>query len=327
MIGTNSCIFCRLVEIAKKRFFQIYFCLLFILLVFLYFPSFFYPPRSDHWTAFYFFHNIEGLRGFYKWKEVVLYDPLINTTFRPVSFLILYFEHLVFNAKYIYYQFVNFGLYFISIFLFYKLAINFCKDRLLVIAFLTLFACSFSHFDLICWPYQFLIISSFCLFILGFILYMHYLKSARKIILLFVAISFISGMLLYEVFLFWPLAIVILTYIDEIVNTDKFKKVALRASYLSVLALTYIPYSLLFLLNRALRAPRGPSVPLDSLFSLRPFIFNGFIAFFNILYNNFLINLVPWLAFPLKTDENLNLGGFITRHELILEKIIFFGGS
>jgi tetratricopeptide (TPR) repeat protein len=134
-------------------------------------------------------------------------------------------------------------------------------------------------------------------------------------------------MLLYEVFFFWPLAIIILTHLSAVCNNDKFKMGRLKAPYLFVLVLTYIPYGLLFLLDRVSRLSHGPSIPLSQFFSLKLITLNGLRVFFDVFYNNFLVNLFPWLAWPLRTDENLKMGGFILGHEIALDKIILFAGS
>ena len=131
-----------------------YFVFLFTALAWVYWPSFFYPPRSDNWAAFYNFYRIDALAQPDKWKYLIMYDPLINTTFRPLSFFIPYFEHHLFGLNFVYGHMINFGLYFLSIILLYKLAGYFCKDKILTISFLTVFAFLFSHFDLVAWEFH-----------------------------------------------------------------------------------------------------------------------------------------------------------------------------
>lgn len=303
-----------------------YFIFLFMLLFWIYFPTFFHPPRSDSWSAFYNFYRIDALAGACKWKYLVMYDPLINTTFRPLSFLILYLDHHIFGSNYIYSHIFNFGFYFISIVLLYKLAVYFCKDKILIVLFLTIFACLFSHFDIVAWTFHFHIILSFCLFLWGFLLYIHYLKFTRKSYLFLIVVIFLLAMLLYETYLLWPLAIIILANLDEF-NKSSFKKnIDHRKSYLVIIGCTYFVYFCLFLLNSFIRASYGPGVSLRFLFSLSSIFRDIFVVFSNILFNNFLMNLLPFLAFPLKIDENLNLGGFINK-SVNMDQIILLAGG
>ncbi|MDP2927795.1 MAG: tetratricopeptide repeat protein [Candidatus Omnitrophota bacterium] len=132
---------------------------------------------------------------------------------------------------------------------------------------------------------------------------------------------------MYEAFLFWPLAVIFLTYINGFINNVRFKKINLLRSCLLVIVLTYITYSSLFFLDRFLRIPYGRNISLASLFSANYIIRSGLTALFNILYNNFLVNLFPILAYPLQVEENLNMGGFIIAHARYLDKIIFLGSG
>jgi len=310
----------------KENFIQIYFFALFILLLFIYWPSFFYPPRSDHWPALYFFHRIDMLAGPQAWKYILTHDPLINVTFRPLSFLILYLLHLVFGAEFVYINFIVFLLYYISILLIYKLASNFCESKILTIAFISVFAFLFSHFDLICWSFQYHIMLSFCLFLSGILLYINFLRTGRKILLPGVALLFFTGMLLYEAYLFWPLSIIILSQIKSLVNKERLGKINLPRIYLSVTGFIYISYGLFLFIDRMIKVHRGGEVWSDILFSAGIIISNVFTALFSLFYNNFLINLFPQIVHPLRIGENLEMGGLIVSYQLLFEKFIFLGG-
>lgn len=205
--------FSKIASYLNQKKILLCFILLFILLLWLYCPVFFYPPRSDHWPALYNFYRIETLGGSNKWIYLITYDPLINATFRPLSFLLLYFEYCIFGSNFIYMNIINFILYFISILLLYRLALYFCDDKMLIIAFLAVFSFLFSHFDIVSWSFHYHIILSFCLFLSGFILYINYLRYNRVFFLIVTAFLFLIGMLLYEVYFLWPLAILILAYI------------------------------------------------------------------------------------------------------------------
>lgn len=321
----------ELIETAKKKFILIYFCLLFILLLFVYFPSFFYPPRSDWWSTAYFFHRIDTLiDNPAKWLHILQYDPWNDSRFQPLGYVILYFEKLLFGSNFPYFQIFNFVLYCISILLLYKLAINFCKSRLLAVAFLTVFAFLFSHFDIICWSFHSYIIFGFCSFILGFNVYINFLKSGRTFLLFFVWGMFLAGMLCYEPFILWPLGVIILSSIQNRPGEQKDIKRKLERPYLLVIVAVYSSYLIIFLLSRIFRVYVNEWLlaSLAPLFSIQAVVFSILAVFFNIIYNGLLINLVPLLACPLVTNENLNMGGFLPRlPEYSLNNIVLLFGS
>ncbi len=318
----------RLIEIAKKKAIPIYFVSLSILLLFVYLPSFSHPPRSDFWSTAYFFHSINSFPAASKWMHIFQYDPWSQVRFQPLAYSILYIEHLLFGSNFVYFHIFNFILYFISILLLYKLALNFCKSKILTAVFMGVFAFLFSHFDIISWSFHIYIIFAFCSFLLGFILYINFLRSGKTILLPFVIFLFLLGMLCYEIFVLWPLAIVILSYMGNITDRHRFKKYKLVQSYLSVIGLVYFLYFAIFFLTRFFSIYEAPLVLTPGLFSIQTIVFSSFAVFFNILYNGLLINFIPSLAFPIIIDANLNLGGFLTKiSSPFLDNLIFFGGS
>lgn len=313
----------------REKFIPIYFSLLFVLLFLVCFPSFFDPPRSDHWFMLYFFHNLENFPGTHNWLHVLNIDPFLHVSFHPLTYLMLYLQHLIFGANFIYFNHIfNFILYCIAILLLYKLIMNFCKDRILVAAFLGVFAFFFSHFDIVSWPFHNYIIFGFCSFLLGFILYIKYLKSGQKLLLFFVAVLFLSGMLCYSTFAPWPFAIIILSYIDGINEKSSVKKNKLRASYISVIGVVYLLYTAIFFLTKLIKTYDEMVIPLRDFFYLNPIVV--FALFFNILYNNILVNLIPLIACPISQQININMGGFIeglSSAPAVLKSAIFFGGG
>lgn len=315
-------------KIVKNKFILVYFGILFLLLSLVYFPSFFYPPRSDYWSTAYFFHRIDSLAGpFAKWMHILQYDPWSQVRFQPLAYVILYFEWLFFGSNFICFHIFNFSLYCISILLLYKLAISFCRDKLLVAAFLGVFAFLFSHFDIVSWSYHAYIIFAFCSLLLGFIMYINFLKSGKKLLLLFVSILFLIGIFCYETFIFWPLAIIILSYIEDLVDKEKIKKNELRKNYILVIGTVYICYIIFFIFIKVFRIYEESATSLSSLLSMRTIILSIFATFFNIIYNGFLINFIPLLACPLEINENLNLGGILNVYSpYLLNKIISITG-
>ncbi len=300
----------RLIEIVKKRFIPIYFGILFISLSFVYWPSFFYPLRSDFWSTFYFFHRIDYLAvPFIKWLNILQYDPWSQVRFQPLAYSILYLERSVFGSNFTFFHIFNFLLYFVSILLLYKLATDFCKSKLLICLFTGIFAFLFSHFDIISWSYHAYIIFGFNSLFLGFIIYIDFLKTRKVLLLPIVIILFLAGMLCYESFVLWPLAVIILSYIKNFAETQKNIKSRVEKYYLPVIVIVYFLYLVFFSFSRIFKVYEVPLTLLTPLFSIQPVIFSIFSVCFNIVYNGILVNLMPLLACPLVIDGNINLGG------------------
>lgn len=313
-------IFTRLTKIIKTNLILIWFTGLFIVLLIIYFPSFFHPPRSDYWPAFYFFHQVSAPDVSGKWLHILNYDPWTHVRFQPMSHLIIYFEHLLFGSRFIYFHIVNFLLYFASLILLYKLSLKFCKSRLLSAIFIGAFSFLFSHSDIVSWPYHCYIIFSFCSFLLGYILYANYLKSGKKANLFFVIFSFLLGMLCYEALVLWPFAIIILDYMGMRPRRK-------APPSLFVIGIVYVVYAAIFFLTKSIATYRDPLISLVNLFSVQNITLSFFAAFFNILYNGFLISIGPNMAYPLIIDENINMGGLAVQLTPVIEKGIFLAGG
>lgn len=322
-----------MLQVAKKitrgYFVQLYFFCLFMCVGAVYWPSLFHPPRSDYWSALYFFYRLDMIGGFYKWHALLTYDPLINVTFRPLCFLFLYLERLVVGPHYLLAQLLSLLLYYATIVALYFLAKLFCKDISLILLFLTVFAFLFSHFDLVCWAYHSHILVGFLLFLSGFILYVRYRESGKKWLGGVVAALFLVGMLLYEIFLLWPLALAIIHYSVETNEDITRERSARKSTYLWVIGTVYLLYAFIFLLERLLRLWLwGRGVSLSHLFLLYYLLPTVIAIFFNILYNNILVNLFPWFAYPLNTaDNNLNMGGVIGSPGFDINTAMYIGGT
>ncbi|MDD5255267.1 MAG: hypothetical protein PHR11_04345 [Candidatus Omnitrophica bacterium] len=307
-----------------------YFAALFGALLAVYYPSFFHPPRSDYWPALYFFYRIDAIGGPLKWACLLAHDPLINATFRPLSFLMSYGEHLVFGSRYVFPQILNFSFYCASIFLLYKTAMVFSLRKGIVLALLFLFGFLFSHFDIVCWAFHSHIILSFCLFLCAFLLYDRYERSGNKFILAVIAFLSLCGMLLYEVFFLWPLSFALLYWVKRFSRRQGLISPApsRAGATIALVVAIYAVYAALFCIDRMFKAYRGPGISLSPLFLLTALPPSVFLVFLNVFYNNILINLLPWLAYPLDTgDNNLNMSGLIGRVPVDIDILTFAGGG
>jgi len=301
-------------NLIKEKIIWFYFSLLFVFLLGIFLPSFFDPPRSDNWPVLYFFHNLDDYHGNVNWLHIMNYDPWTRIRFYPLAHFTLYLQYIIFGANYMYiHHITNFVLYFISIVLLYKFAMVFCQNKLLVMSFLGVFAFLFSHFDIVAWALHVYVILAFCLYLSGFLIYIKYLRSEKSILLAIVAVLFITGMLLYESFVLWPLTIIFLSYIDGISKGGNFKPKIKKASYLSVIGVVYFIYTLFFFFSRKIGTYASTDLPWKKVFSFDPLALID--MFFNIIYNGIVINLIPFFATPLSNqiEDNINMGGVIDK--------------
>ncbi|MDP8234796.1 MAG: hypothetical protein P9M08_00275 [Candidatus Erginobacter occultus] len=291
-----------------------FFCLLFAGLFLLYRPAFRNPPRSDYWSAFYVFQQLESSSPPPAWKGVLTFDLWKHGTYRPLSHLVPYLQHRLFGSRFVWNHITNFAGYCLSILLLYLLAVRLSIDRTLAAIFLTVFAFLFSHCDILTWTFQLFTILGFCSFLLGFILYIDYLQSRRAILLLPVGVLFLYGMQTLEIFALWPLAIFILP----------FALASPPRPYLkwrdAAPLLAYIFYLGGWLLHRgttgALPAPVAGELGTGLL-----------LVFFNLAYNGIAVTLHPRLAQPVFFDDNMNLGGWLLSLGTRLEAVASWTGG
>jgi len=237
----------------KDKTIPLYFILFFAILTVIYYPTFFNAPRSDWWESLYFFHTIYANSNPLQLLHILNTDCVQHTSFRPLSHFILYIQHFIFGSNFFYIHVINFVLYCLSLLLLYRLAAVFINNKFLGAVFISYFAFLYSHFDIVSWTAHSYIILGFCFFLLGLILYTKFLKTGSLGSLFLIGILFLSGMFCYEALILWPLSIVILAHIGNLINREKVTKTKLVLSYLLVLALIYIVYMCIFLLIRNIK--------------------------------------------------------------------------
>lgn len=290
----------------------------------LYAPFFTHPPRSDFWPAFYYFHRIDQLAGGHKWQYLLTHDPLINVTFRPFSFLFQYFEHLVFGSNLMAYNIFSFAMFATGLWLWSHLVARFCRNRYLIFAGMLFLGCMFSHFDLVCWSFHTHILLCFNFFMLGFILFCRYIENHRWYMVPCVVVCFLMGMSMYETFIAWPalLFVLVWAYAPQGGNTKGLYKAALI-----VCIFVYGTYFPLFFIDRLAKSSYMEQLTLSTGFSPYAVVLNFCAVFFNLAYNNLLVNLIPYLAFPLDVQVNLNMGGLVLDIAHNIESIMLFVGG
>jgi hypothetical protein len=297
----------------SRRWVIVYFIVLFLALLLFFSSSFSNPPRSDYWSAYYFFHLVDASPQPPQWYHVLTYDPWSHGTFRPFSFFILYLQHRFFGAAFFLDHISNFLMYFLSLLLLYRLSRHLELDRVLTAGFLAVLAFLFSHFDIVTWTFHIYSLTACSAMLLGFNLYLSYLKTARRILLLPTALFFLFGMLTYEVFALWPLALLILAFAPDLAQRHQsLTGKDLRFSYLAVLPAVYLLYIGAFALSQAIGAWSvgpiyGPRAAITSL----SVIGSAAAVFFNLAYVGVMVNLAPTLAVPATVYDNIDMGGML----------------
>ena len=308
----------------KNRFTLIFGLLIFGTLYFILFSTLAYPPISDDWHLFSFFHQLNEKPGLIKWLHVLNYDPCEHMRFQPLSRIFYYMFHITFGSNFIFFKVFNFMFYIISIIILYKLSLYFSKNKLLNVLFMGLFAILFNHFDIVLWAHHIYIIVGLILSLMGFISYMEFLKTNSRVFVFLSVVFFLSGMLCYEPFFFWPLGILILSAIKDL-NEMQICKVVLIRVKLFILSIIYILYFAFYFFTRSLGTYGKPVYALNDFLILGNFVSALFLVLFNILYNGFVIAIFPWLSFPLKVTENVYLSGPIINIIQLNQGIVFVG--
>ena len=284
-------------------------------------PSFSNPPRSDYWSAFYVFQKIDESPSPPNWTKIMTFDLWQHGTFRPLSHLVPYIEHKLFGPSFYWNHILNFAAYCLSIILLYLLALKLSLDKIVTAAGLAVFAFLFSHFDILTWTFQLFSIISFCAFLLGFIVFMKYLESKRIGHLILIGILFLFGMLFFEVYVLWPLAVLILPFALPRSRPATNPKIP-RPAFL-MLGVLYIAYLGVFILHRSAAATSG-ALPAPAAGKV---ILAVFMVPFNLFYTGILVNIFPSLALPLFYNDNINLGGLLLSQQQNLDSIVLWGGG
>ena len=304
---------------------SIFFILLLAGLLIIYYPSFKNAPRSDYWVVFHHFYLADSSPDTMGWLTLCNYDPWEHGTFRPLAHLLLYQEYTFFGTNFIWNHLINFFMYYLSILLLYLLAVKLSLDRYLTAIFLLLYAFLFSHFDIITWTFQIFTTMSFVSFLLGFLLYIKFLGSGKRMLLFLIGILFLFGMLCFELYAFWPLAVIILTlgrcfFLPADHNSSTKKLLRTGSIFLAIIYLFYIG---IFVITRSAASTSGDLPE----FNLGLIILGICSVFFNLLYNGILVNLLPFVTEPLVIRDNLDMAGLLVGWYKSLGVIIYLTGG
>ena len=287
----------------------IYFLLLFFALTLIYRPTFSNPPRSDYWCLFYHFQDYQDLPVLERVMEVVNYDVWEHGTYRPLFHLVLYWLWLSFGANYFLFHLTTFGFYCLSILLIYRIARNFGCGKVISAAFLTVFAFLFSHFDIVAWSFHLALIIGFSLCLSGFLLYLRFLRTGRYGQLLCAALLFLPGMLSYEVFILWPLGMIILAFITAFLPVELFRRQRLRRGAVLAVVALYLAYGAVIGFTRSYSPVEGSAKVAEKLITPTRITFSIAASSTAIIFNGVIANIAPILTCPVIIQDNIGRGG------------------
>ncbi|OGX23757.1 MAG: hypothetical protein A2Y03_04800 [Omnitrophica WOR_2 bacterium GWF2_38_59] len=296
-------------------------------LISVFYPCFNFPPISDTWELLYSFHNLDSYPGTVKWLNILNFDPVEEVGYRPLANLIYFIIYSIPDSSYSAFNILNFCLYLLNILLFYRFSLYFIKNKKLAACFIALFAFLFNHCDIILWSCHIFILLGVCLFLIGYICFIEFLKTARVKLLYITTTFFILGTLCYESFALWPLAIIFIANIDNFKTikgpSAKFKLLSAYITLGSVYSISF----LLFLYIKSLGTYVDPTRSIMDFFRLKIILSSLFLTFFNILYNTVCVNIIPFIPFPLKVTENIYMAGPVINYVQKVPQIITFIGT
>ena len=294
-----------------KNFIPAYFAFIFIFLLLDAWPTFFLPPLSDDWHMFYFIHHLGELPGPVKWLHILNYDPFEQMRFQPFSRIFYYFLHLLFGTNFMIFKVFNLILYFSTAIIIYRFSLFFVKNKITSALCTGLFIFLSNHFDIMLWAHHIYIIFGLLIFILGFTSYIWFMRSGRKLFLFLAGLCFLCGLWCYEPLFFWPFAVLMLSGIKCFAGAQKPHP---KISSWIMLGVIYLIYAVFYLFTRSLGTYAHPVyLPQDFLKPVN-FIASAFLVLFNFVYNGILVNIFPFLAYPLTVTENVYMGGSVLNY-------------
>jgi len=241
--------------------------------------------------------------------EVVNYDVWEHGTYRPLFHLVLYWLWLSFGANYIWFHLVAFGFYCLSILLMYRMARNFGCGRVITAAFLTVFAFLFSHFDIVAWTFHLALIIGFCLCLSGVLIFIRFLRTGRYWVLTLSGLLILPGMLSYEVFILWPLGMIILAFITAFLPVEVLRRRRSRRGAVFAVVALYLTYGAVIGFTRGYSPVEGSGKVADKLITPSRITFSITASSSAIILNGVIANIAPILTCPVIIQDNIGRGG------------------
>lgn len=306
----------------------IYFIFLFLFLLIIVWSNLSLPPLSDDWHLFYFIQHLNELPGSFKLLHVLNYDPFEQMRFQPVSRIFYYALHVLFGANFLFFKIFNISIYFLVSILFYRFSLFFIRKKSIVVVATFVFVFLANHFDIVLWAHHIYIIFGLFIFLLGFISYICFMSSRRRTFIYLSILCFLVGMWCYEPFFLWPLAIIILSSISRFQHKSMQKSYFGHAVPWIMLGIIYIIYAGFYLITRSFGTYLSPVYTSFDFLKLGNFMSSLFLTLFNFAYNGILVNILPFLAFPLKVNANIYMGGPVLTYISTGHKfVVYIGGA
>ena len=191
----------------------------------------------------------------------------------------------------------------------YRLARAGGCGRAITAAFLTVFAFLFSHFDIVTWTFHLALIIGFCFFLAGFLLFLKFLRTGREAELAGTVLLFLPGMLCYEVFILWPLGLIMLTFSTVFLRLEPYRRRRSRRAALAAVAALYLIYGAVIGFTRAYNPPAGSGKAVGKLLAPSRITFSLAASSSAILFNGLIANIDPLLTCPVIIQDNIGRGG------------------
>ncbi len=311
---------------AKRHAVVLFFAALFAALGICNMPSFGDPPRSDHLSILYHFHQIDGRPG--AWLQVLNYDPWTQARYYPFAILSTYIAFLILGSNAVLLHTVNLAVYCCLLVLLYRMAMFVRPGRVAACVFVAVYAFLYSHSDLITWSLHTYIIAGFCLCLCGFFSYMRYMRTGNAVWIAASCVSFIAGLFCYETFVFWPAAVIILSGIGRLYEGRVSSRAAKVLSCLSVLAPVYALYAAGWFLTRALGSYPASLVDVSDIFAVPSLVKSAAGSLFTLAHNAFFVNSFPFAAYPARFDDQVfEMAGLFVRYAEYPDRALIAGAA
>lgn len=287
----------------RRQAISAYFVLLFLFLGTLFLPAFSNPPYVDHWEAFFTFHQVRADPDLSVWPYVVNHDPWRHGTFRPLSYTLLYLQHLLFSGAFVWNHVLNFAVYCLHLVLLFLLGRKLGGRDLELAGFLAVYSVAYSHSDILLLNFHIFVLAGFSACLGGFLLFHRFRENGRTWLLVPAGILLLLGMFCYEPFVLWPLAVFFLCLGTGVTRRrwgGFWPAVFLAGS-------VYLAYGLVFLLTRLTSQTSGdlPGLEFQSLLT------GFFLSLFNFVYTGIGVSVWPALGAPPIYKGYSEMGGVI----------------
>ena len=301
-------------SVGGRAFDRTFALLLGLLLVAVAYPCLAYPPISDSWEMFYFFHHVGSRPGGHGWLHIFNHDPYERIRFQPFSRLYYYSFFRLFGTDLSWINAANLLVYWAVLLQLYAVAGLLQIPRAASCPLLLLLAFSFNHFDMVLWSSHIYVLGGMGLVLWGWMRHIRYLQTGRTGQAWAGGALMLSGLFCYEAFWLWPAAVFALNRLQVLrTASSPSPRRADRTSALVLAAMLAAALAMFFWTRWLGTYTLSPAPPrqLADFFHLRAGVVSALLTAFNLAYNQVCVRVLPGLAFPLNVSENVYMRGHL----------------